>query len=675
MKKQILVTGAGGFIGGHLVKTLSKNYTVRAIDKKPLTKWYQVHESCENIVADLTDYDVALAATKDIDEIYHMACDMGGMGFIEHNKTLCMLSIIPDTNTLKAAHANNVKKFLFASTACVYPSYKQNTNTPDELIEGTEYPADPEDGYGWEKLFMERMCRHFSEDFGIETRIVRYHNVYGPIGTWDGGREKAPAALCRKVIDALHTKTNRIDIWGDGEQTRSFLYIDDAVEGTIRVMDNEHRSAFNIGSDRMVSINQMIDIIENIADSTVDRNYIDGPLGVRGRNSNNEKTKTLLNWEPRISLEEGLQQTYEWIKTQYNKKHNIDYVYYQKWDFSHLFAQYDGSEGHVVFEPWVGGFNNIRMSLELAVCIAYLTNRILVLPPKYNMYLLRDTFGLEDFFDVSDLGIKTMSFSQFCDNHNIEHSYNAAKIICAVSAPHENDILNFTIDTPPDEFIKGRKLADMVGLSRCNPNIYFDRCLLGNFYVKIYSHMDSPIKQLIARHVHYLPRLFDIAKNAITYLKDKQYYAIHIRRNDFQYKHLFISAEEIIENISEIVPENATLYIATDHHDKTFFEPFFKKYKVVFYSDVTHALENDIHYNYIPIIEQIICTRAIKFIGNDLSTLSSYIYRMRGYMSDIEDKNYYVNTHKYRETDQTEFLYTENFGGNWTREYKDAWEF
>ena len=319
--KKILVTGAGGFIGGQLVKKLSKSYTVRAVDKKPLHAWYSRFDNVENVVGDLTDYQVALDVTKDIDEIYHMACDMGGMGFIEHNKTLCMLSIIPDTNTLKAAQINGVKKFLFASTACVYPSYNQNKPDVQGLIEGTEYPADPEDGYGWEKLFMERMCRHFTEDFGIETRVVRYHNVYGPEGTWDGGREKAPAALCRKVIHAKETDNHEIEIWGDGEQTRSFLFVDDAVEGTIRVMNSEHRSAFNIGSDRMVSINQMVDILENIAGIKLTRKYISGPLGVRGRNSDNTKVKALINWEPSITLEDGLERTFKWIYTQYNAIH------------------------------------------------------------------------------------------------------------------------------------------------------------------------------------------------------------------------------------------------------------------------------------------------------------------------------------------------------------------
>jgi nucleoside-diphosphate-sugar epimerase len=316
----ILVTGAGGFIGGHLVKKLSESHEVRALDKKPLSSWYQITENVTNIVGDLTDYEVALKATENVDEVYHLACDMGGMGFIELNKTLCMLSIIPDTNTIKASQVNGVKKFLFASTACVYPVYKQHTIEPEPLIEGTEYPADPEDGYGWEKLFMERMCRHFTEDYGIETRIVRYHNVYGPVGTWQGGREKAPAALCRKISEAIHTKSNEIEIWGDGEQRRSFLFIDDAVEGTIRVMESPHQSAFNIGSDRMVSVNELVDVIETIADVKVTRKYIPGPLGVRGRNSHNDKVKALLNWEPTISLEEGMSRTFKWISSKFNEQ-------------------------------------------------------------------------------------------------------------------------------------------------------------------------------------------------------------------------------------------------------------------------------------------------------------------------------------------------------------------
>jgi GDP-D-mannose 3',5'-epimerase len=316
--KNILITGAGGFIAGHLARHLAKTHNVIGIDKKPLEKWYIVSSDVKNIVGDLTEYSVAKYATQNVDEVYHLACDMGGMGFIEHNKTLCMLSVIPDVNMLKASHENHVKKFLFASTACVYPLYKQNTTTPEPLVEDSVYPADPEDGYGWEKLFIERMCRHFHEDFGLDVRIVRYHNVYGPEGTWHGGREKAPAALCRKVTDAILNKTLEIEIWGDGEQTRSFMFIDDAVEGTIRIMESSHTSAFNLGSDRMVSINQMVDIIEHIAQVKLTRKYIPGPLGVRGRNSHNEKITKLLGWAPSISLEEGLEKTYNWIFKQRN---------------------------------------------------------------------------------------------------------------------------------------------------------------------------------------------------------------------------------------------------------------------------------------------------------------------------------------------------------------------
>lgn len=320
--KTVLVTGAGGFIGGHLVKRLAQFAKVVAVDKKPLNEWYQKTIGVENIVGDLTNYNFALEVTKNINEVYHLACDMGGMGFIESNKTLCMLSIIPDVNTLKASHANNVKKFLFGSTACVYPSYLQNKEIVDGLKEGTEYPADPEDGYGWEKLFMERMCRHYTEDFNIQTRIVRYHNVYGTKGTWSGGREKAPAALCRKIIESIHKKQTHIDIWGDGQQTRSFLYVDDAIDGTITVMESDNSSAFNIGSNRLISINDLSKIIQKIASVELTHNYIKGPLGVRGRSSNNDKVKQILKWEPKIKLEDGLKTTYDWILEQYHGLYN-----------------------------------------------------------------------------------------------------------------------------------------------------------------------------------------------------------------------------------------------------------------------------------------------------------------------------------------------------------------
>lgn len=326
MGKRILVTGAGGFIGGRLVDRLLQNSDVdliTTIDKKSFEDWYTFfpdNPAVKNIMGDLTSGKVADLATKEIDEIYHLACDMGGMGFIEENKTLCMLSVVPDTNTIRAAHKNGVKKFLFASTACVYSSIYQNEAATKGLSESMVHPFDPEDGYGWEKLFMERTCRHFNEDFGMETRVVRYHNVYGPVGTWNGGREKAPAAMCRKVIEAIENKTGEIEIWGDGEQTRSFLFVEDALDGTLKVMNSDYTRPFNVGSDYGVSINQLVDIIEEIAGVKLERKYIKGPLGVRGRNSDNTDVKKLLNWEPKISLKEGLTKTYEWIYDQYRTK-------------------------------------------------------------------------------------------------------------------------------------------------------------------------------------------------------------------------------------------------------------------------------------------------------------------------------------------------------------------
>lgn len=354
--------------------------------------------------------------------------------------------------------------------------------------------------------------------------------------------------------------------------------------------------------------------------------------------------------------------------------HN-DFFYYKKWNFSKLFDKYDGTRGHVVFKPWEGGFNNIRMSLELAVCFAYLTNRTLVLPPKYNMYLLKDTFGLENFFDVQDLGISYISFKEFCKNHNIEETYEAVETVCVISKPHENELLNFTNIVPEQNIVRNRKLSDMYGLSRCASNVYFDKCLLGNFYMRIYSPELSELKKVIARHVHYLPEIFDMTSPAIKLLGDKNYYAIHIRRNDFQYKHLFITPEEILQNIQNIIPEKSNLYIATDHRDENFFTLFKQRYNVFLYKDIEDSLRLLPHYNYIPIIEQLICTRAIKFIGNDFSTLSSYIYRMRGYMNDIEDKNYYINTKPFDEKHQISFSDNEIFNGNWTREFRDGWEF
>ena len=268
---KILICGAGGFIGGHLASKfiLDKKIKLICADIKPLEYWFQTFENSNNYSLDLKDYENALKVTQGVDYIFNFACNMGGMGFIENNKAECMLSVLVNTNLLRAAIKNKCKKFFFSSSACVYNSLKQNETFVKGLREEDAYPADPEDGYGWEKLFSERMCRHFSEDFGLETRVVRYHNIYGPIGTFDGGREKAPAALCRKIILAKKNKEKLIDVWGDGEQTRSFLYIDDCIKGTMDVFESNNQDVFNIGSEEQVSINEMIQIIEEIADYKV----------------------------------------------------------------------------------------------------------------------------------------------------------------------------------------------------------------------------------------------------------------------------------------------------------------------------------------------------------------------------------------------------------------------
>lgn len=313
----ILITGAGGFIGGHLVAHLRNIgiQHIRAVDIKPFEFWYQRFEDVENLQLDLRTIDSCRVAVKGMTWIYNLAADMGGMGFIELHKADCMLSVLINTHMLQAAHEENVARFLFASSACVYAADKQTTPENPGLNELDAYPAMPEDGYGWEKLFSERMCRHFREDFGLETRVVRYHNVYGPYGTYDGGREKAPAALCRKVIKAMMTKTNSIEIWGDGEQTRSFMYIDDCIKGTIEIMKSNIIDPINLGSAEMVTINQLVDIIEEIAGSKLKRIYIDNaPKGVRGRSSDNTLIKALLQWEPNINLNDGLLKTYYWIK-------------------------------------------------------------------------------------------------------------------------------------------------------------------------------------------------------------------------------------------------------------------------------------------------------------------------------------------------------------------------
>ncbi|TDH58467.1 NAD-dependent epimerase/dehydratase family protein [Dankookia rubra] len=311
----VVVSGAGGFIGGHLVADLLRSgKRVRAVDKKPLHEWYQQHENAESLVLDLSSFDACQIAVRHACEVYNLAADMGGMGFIERHKAECMLSVLINTHMLAAAAEAGVGRFFFSSSACVYAAGKQQQSDVAPLREEDAYPAMPEDGYGWEKLFSERMCRHFREDFGLETRLARYHNVYGPSGTWEGGREKAPAAICRKVAEAKLSGRGEIEIWGDGEQTRSFMFIDDCVYGSRRIMESDFNEPLNLGSDELVSINQLVDIVEEIAGSKFRRRYIlDAPKGVRGRNSDNTLIKEVLDWAPSISLREGMEHTYRWI--------------------------------------------------------------------------------------------------------------------------------------------------------------------------------------------------------------------------------------------------------------------------------------------------------------------------------------------------------------------------
>ena len=319
-----LICGAGGFIGGHLVNDLmQQGHEVVCADIKPKEYWFQIFEKNKNYSLDLKEYENCLKVTEDIDFIYNMACNMGGMGFIENNKAECMLSVLINTNLLRASLVHKVKKYFFSSSACVYNATKQKETFVPGLKETDAYPADPEDGYGWEKLFSERMCRHFSEDFGLPTRVVRYHNVYGPVGTYDGGREKAPAALCRKIALSKLNNIKDIEVWGDGNQTRSFMYITDCLEGTQKLFNSELSEPYNVGSDEQVSINQMIEMIEEIADYKVERKYLlDKPKGVRGRSSNNEKIIKDLNWSPSTNLKTGLSLTYAWIYEQITSGEN-----------------------------------------------------------------------------------------------------------------------------------------------------------------------------------------------------------------------------------------------------------------------------------------------------------------------------------------------------------------
>src|SRR6059036_500410 len=321
--KLIVVTGAGGFIGGHLVADLRRQgHAVRAVDGKPVAEWQQRFDDVENVVADLKLKEACVAACRGADVVYQLAADMGGIGFIEHNKARCMLSVLTNTDMLQAALEAGAQRFFYASSACVYNADKQRSPEVIPLKEEDAYPAMPEDGYGWEKLFSERMCRHFREDFGLETRVVRYHNVYGPHGTWEGGREKAPAAICRKVIMAKTSGEHTIEIWGDGGQTRSFTYIDDCLKGTLAVMASNILEPINVGSSELVTINQLVDIVEEIAGIRLKRHYnLGAPKGVNGRNSDNTKIKQALGWEPSVRLRDGMEQTYRWIYDEYLKKY------------------------------------------------------------------------------------------------------------------------------------------------------------------------------------------------------------------------------------------------------------------------------------------------------------------------------------------------------------------
>jgi len=314
----VVVAGGGGFIGGHLVADLlSQGKSVRVVDVKPTSEWYQHHAEAENHVADLSEWPAAQAAVADAGEVYMLAADMGGMGFIENNKAACMLSVLTSTHMLKAAHEAGVGRYFYSSSACVYAADKQTDTAVTALREADAYPAMPEDGYGWEKLFSERMCRHFEEDYGFVSRVARYHNVYGPHGTWTGGREKAPAAVCRKVATAAITGEHVLDIWGDGEQTRSFMFIDDCVRGSQMIMHGDSPEPVNLGSSELVSINQLYTIVEEFAGITCERRYqLDAPQGVRGRNSDNTQILATYGWEPSISLAEGMARTYEWVYDQ-----------------------------------------------------------------------------------------------------------------------------------------------------------------------------------------------------------------------------------------------------------------------------------------------------------------------------------------------------------------------
>jgi len=314
--KLIVVTGGGGFIGGHLVKHFKDGgFDVRSVDIKPLDEWYQRFDGVDSVRLDLKDLANCRSAVRGAADVYNLSADMGGMGFIENNKALCMLSVLINTHLLIASRDAGVEKYFYSSSACVYAADKQTETDVQPLKEADAYPAMPEDGYGWEKLFSERMCRHFSEDLGMYIRVARFHNVYGPHGSWDGGREKAPGAISRKVAEAVHSGSGEIEIWGDGTQTRSFMYIDDCIKGICKIMLSDLDEPINLGSDELVSINDLVSIVEDIAGVNLERQYtLDAPRGVNGRNSDNTMITERLGWAPSIRLRDGMAATYAWIE-------------------------------------------------------------------------------------------------------------------------------------------------------------------------------------------------------------------------------------------------------------------------------------------------------------------------------------------------------------------------
>jgi nucleoside-diphosphate-sugar epimerase len=322
-KTKVLVTGAGGFIGHHLVTFLKqRGYWVRGVDIK--CPEFSVSDADEFEILDLRRWDNCLQATRDMDEVYGLAADMGGMGFIScHHAQILHNNALINFHTLDAARVNGVQRYFYTSSACVYPEYKQMDTQVTPLKEEDAYPAMPQDAYGWEKLVMERMCIHYREDYKLETRIVRFHNIFGPQGTWEGGREKAPAAMCRKIAIAKLTGNHEIEIWGDGEQTRSFCYIDDCLEGIYRLMRSDHHEPLNLGQDYLVTINQLADIVADVAGLRITKKHVTGPEGVRGRNSDNTRLRQVLGWEPQISLQQGIARTYPWIEEQVRQKLNI----------------------------------------------------------------------------------------------------------------------------------------------------------------------------------------------------------------------------------------------------------------------------------------------------------------------------------------------------------------